>query len=216
MALEAQGVVLRAADGTIATAAGTSIQFNATGIATTEVAGLDFTSDFSTGMRIKSNSTASTMIYTIDAVAATGISLHEGATADTAVSLVNGYTMNDIGQVVSFTGPSGSPAVINITHLGSTAHEKMVGIVDEGQLSFEVLWAGTATAQLHIQLNDDRKARTKRFYEIELTDSSTRGTFIFFEAFVTAFSISGAVDDAIRASVTLEITDEVHWTPTTV
>lgn len=215
MALESQGIVLRIADGTIATAASTALIFNATGIASTLASGsLNFTSHFSSGMRIKTNSTASTNIYTVDAVAATALSLYEGATADTAVSQVNGYTMNAIGEVISFSGPSGSPAVIDITHLGSTAKEKMISVRDEGQVTFEILYDSSGNTA-HTQLNSERIARTKRYYEIELTDGTNAGTFLFFAAYVSGFSLSGAVDDALKASVTLDITDEVHWTKTT-
>jgi hypothetical protein len=32
-----------------------------------------------------------------------------------------------VEQVVSFNGPSGSAGVIDVTHLGSTAKEKLIG-----------------------------------------------------------------------------------------
>jgi len=114
-----------------------------------------------------------------------------------------------IGEVVSFTGPGGSASVIDVTHLGSTRREKMMGIPDEGQISFDVnLVPGDAGQD---QLRTDRAARTLGTGRLFLTDTS--GTILTFEAYCLNFSIQGAVDDKIQASVTLEITGEVNWSP---
>ena len=213
MALESQGVVIKMADGTIATASDTGLEFNATGINT---ANTDLSVDFSAGMRIKSNSTLCTSIFTASTVDSSAISIFETATIDTssAFNHLNGYTMNAIGQVISFSGPSGVAAIIDVTNLASTAKEKLIGIRDEGQLTFEINYSATVT-DLHSELRDERTARSKRFYEIELTDGTTAGSFLFFEAYVTGFSLSAAVDDAIKGSVTLEIASEVHWIKST-
>jgi len=251
MALESQGVKIRrvSTESTgIATVASSGIVVTSSGIevlSTDVMAGTSnvsfVTSGSTTGMRIEITSSvstyavASTRIYTAAAVAAKKITLHETATADAATSLhVKGHAMLDIGEVLSWSGPSGSPAVIDVTNLNSDAKEKIIGVRDEGQtnlnsdakekiigvrdegqISIEVNLNNTATA-LHLAMNNDRMARTLRQYEVELTDSTVRGSFYFFDAYVTGFSPSGAVDDAIKAAMTLEITDAVHWTPTTV
>jgi len=213
MPLESQGVILKIADGTVATASDTGLEFNATGINST---GTDFTTDFSTGMRLRTNSTLSTRIVTADAVASSAISIYEACTVDnsSAFNHLNGYTMNPIGQVVSFTGPSGGAAIIDITHLGSTAKEKLIGLADWGNLTFEMFFDSSATS-MHTELKNAHAAREQRYFEIELTDGTLAGTFLFFAGYVTGFSISGAVDDAIKGSVGLEITEQVHWTKTT-
>lgn len=114
---------------------------------------------------------------------------------------------NAIGEVVSFQGPGGSASVIDVTHLGSAAKEKRMGLMDEGQFTFEMN-LDTADTQ-HDGLRADRAARTLRNFQVTLTDSPA--TVISFSAYVLSFSIQGAVDDKIAASVTLEISGAVTW-----
>lgn len=216
MALESQGIEIRRASSNLATAASSVITIDSTGILSSDTAEVDFvTAGFGTGMRIVSNSTLTTAVLTAKAVAASAIEIYETATADASTNLsLTGSSMNAIGEVVSFSGPSGAAAVIDITHLGSTAKEKLIGIRDEGNLTMEVNWNNTATA-LHRTLKDDRAARTKNTFDIKLTDdvegSTTQPTALFFDAYISGVSLSGAVDDVIKGSITLEISTEVRW-----
>jgi len=121
------------------------------------------------------------------------------------------WNTNAIGEIVSFNGPGGSASVIDVTHLGSTRREKMMGIADEGQFSFEVSLVPGDVGQ--VALRADRASRTQRECVLTLTDTSS--TTLTFDAYCTQFSIQGSVDNKISASVTLEITGEVVWnTPT--
>lgn len=216
MALESQGIVIRRASSNLATAASSVLSIASTGILSSDTAEIDFvTNGFGTGMRIISNSTLTTSVLTAAAVAASVITIYETATADATTALsFTGSSMNPIGEIVSFSGPSGAAAVIDITHLGSTAKEKLIGIRDEGNLTLEVNWNNTATA-LHRTLKDDRAAREKRTFDIKLTDdvegSTTQPTAMFFDAYVSGVSLTGAVDDVIKGSITLEISTEVRW-----
>ena len=116
---------------------------------------------------------------------------------------------SEVGEVVSFSGPGGQANVIDVTHLGSTRREKMMGIPDEGQLTLEMnLVPGDAGQDKLIASRTDRTLDTGRLF---LTDDS--GTILTFDAYCTQFSVAGAVDDKIQASATLEITDEVNWSP---
>ena len=119
------------------------------------------------------------------------------------------WNTNTVGEIVSFTGPGGSASIIDITHLGSTRREKMMGIPDEGQFSFDVNLVPADTGQ--VALRADRASRTKRECILELTDDSVDPTTLTFDAYCLNFSIQGAVDDKVQASVTLEITGEVTW-----
>lgn len=224
MALESQGVLIRRASTSLATAASSVLTLATSATVTggssriellsSNTAVVDFvTNGFTTGMRVKTNSTLSTQVLTISSAAASHIAFYETATADSATTLsATGFTMENIGEVVSFSGPSGAAAVIDITHLRSTAKEKLIGIRDEGNVSLDVLF-GTSSTDLHLTLKDDRAARGERRFDIVLTDSGTSiNSFYFFDAYVTNFSISGAVDDAIKGSLTLEVTSVVHFT----
>ncbi len=112
---------------------------------------------------------------------------------------------NAIGEVVGFNGPSGSANVIDITHLGSTAKEKMVGLRDEGQLTMDVNFVPTDAVQT--RLRTDRANRSLRKCVIKLNDNTTDAatTKIIFDAYCSGFSAQGAVDQAMKGSITLEI-----------
>jgi hypothetical protein len=117
-------------------------------------------------------------------------------------------TFTAIGKVVSFQGPGGTANVIDVTSLESTAREKLMGIADEGQFTFDVNLRTDDTQQMG--LKDDRVNRTLRNFELHLTDTGT--TVLSWAGYVLGFSISGAVDDKIGASITVEISGAVTWT----
>lgn len=112
-----------------------------------------------------------------------------------------------IAEIVSFTGPGGQATVIDVTSLDSEAKEKRIGLPDEGQFTFECMLVPGDTAQ--DGLRDDRDDQTERNFKIILPDTAV--TTLSFAAFVLAFSITGGVDDVVKASVTLEITGAVTW-----
>ena len=116
-------------------------------------------------------------------------------------------TALEVLGIMGFNGPSGSANVIDITTLQSTAKEKQMGLPDEGQISFDIIYLSTDTGQTALRV--DRAARTKRNVSIKFTDSST--TYISADAYCTGFSLTGAVDDVIKGSVSLEITGPLTW-----
>jgi hypothetical protein len=111
-----------------------------------------------------------------------------------------------IAQVVGFNGPSGNANVIDASHLGSTAKEKMIGLRDEGQVSLDVNFLPTDGGQT--ALRADRASRTMRKAVIKLNDNTSDAatTKITFDAYVSGFSITGAVDQVVKGNITLEIT----------
>lgn len=221
MAIESQGVQVRrqstssTAQTVAATIAFSTVAGDANDTITRTDAG-DFSADgFSTGMRVETNSTAnSTRVFTIASIAATVMTLYEpviSQSTGTSITLT-GHTLETIGEVVGFNGPSGSAGVIDITHLGSTAKEKQIGIRDEGQLSLDVIFDTEATA-LHSLLRADRNTREKRIFDIKLTDdgtSASQPSAFYFDGYVTGFSLTGAVDDIIKGSVGIEISSAVR------
>lgn len=220
MAIESQGTLIRrqstAAGSTGETVAAT-IAFSSAAKTITRTDGGDFTVDnFATGMRVENNSTLNaTSVHTLASVAATVMTVFEPINSvSTGVSItLTGHTMEPIGQVTAFNGPSGSANVIDITNLGSTAKEKIIGIRDEGQVSLDVIWDTNATA-LQIAMKDDRASRTKRIFDIVLTDAlstnaTSQNSALYYNAFVTGLSMTGAVDDVIKATFTQEITSAV-------
>lgn len=132
---------------------------------------------------------------------AQGVTLARGDAASPQV-------FTTIGEVKSIQGPGGSASVIDTTNLSSTAKEKQMGLMDEGQVTIE-LNLDTDDAQ-QTGMRTDRTNRTLRDFRITLTDSSP-ATTLTFAAYVLSFPVAAAVDDVITASVTLEVSGPVTW-----
>jgi hypothetical protein len=127
-----------------------------------------------------------------NAIEAQGITIARGTGSGT-------ITYTTIPEVKSFTGPG-------VTDLSSLAKEKRMGLADEGQLQLTINYIPDNT--VHMALRADRAARTKTPFRITFTDATPATTWSF-EAFVTGFSVSGAVDGVVEAQVTLEITGAI-------
>ena len=112
----------------------------------------------------------------------------------------------EIGEVVSHDGPGGSAAVYETTHLQSKAKEKKVGLPDEGQLTLAVNWC-LATDPGQWAASEARKDRTEKNFKLTFSDLSTAS----FKGYVLGMSASGAVDDKVSGSITIEITGAVTW-----
>lgn len=110
-----------------------------------------------------------------------------------------------ISEIKTFSGPSGSATVIDVTDLSSLAKEKRMGLKDEGQLQFTINYI-PANAQ-HAALRAARTSREKTSFKMLFTDSPQ--TEWDFEGFVLGFSVSGAVDGVVEAQVTIEITGDI-------
>jgi hypothetical protein len=113
----------------------------------------------------------------------------------------------NIGNITDFSGPGGQASVIDISNLDSTMREKMMGLPDEGQVSFNVNLDPDNTS--HNTLRTARAARTRAEFRITLTDA-TPTTLTFF-GYVLGFVLSGGVDAAVKAAITIEIDGVVTW-----
>lgn len=135
-----------------------------------------------------------------ESIESQGMELRRGDGGETEV-------FTKIPKVRSISGPGGSAAIIDDTDLSSTAKEKRMGLPDEGQITLGIRYIPT-NAQ-HAGLRADRKDRIRRNFELEFSD----GTVWSFAALVPTFSISGAIDDLVDASVTLDISGSITETP---
>lgn len=116
-----------------------------------------------------------------------------------------------VGQVTDFSGPGGQANIIDVTHLNSTAKEKLVGLRDEGQLTMSLNLSFSDAAQ--IALRADRASRTMRKCVIKFNDNTTDAakTKAIFDGYVLGFSVSGAVDNKVSANAVIEITGAVTY-----
>lgn len=215
MAEQAQGVVIRresSVAGTTAVMASTNtISFDSTAETICRQAGW---ADFSTGMRIEVNASLNTGVWTIKTTASTAITVYEPLTAQASGAAVSitGHAMQNIGQIVSFNGPNLQNTVIDVTTLQSTGKEKMIGIYDPGQVSLSVLWDNEASnANLHDALERDMVNRTLRKFDIKFTEPVTHKGAVYFGGYVQAFNITGAVDNVLKADITITISSGVNF-----
>jgi len=136
----------------------------------------------------------------VEALPSQGLELQIGSGSPLA------YTA--IPEVVSFSGPGGAGQVIDVTDLSSAAIEKIMGLPDEGQLSFEINYIPT-NAQ-HAALRTLRANQTLGNFAIKFPDTGEMTwTFV---GFVTNFSITGGINAPIKASVTIDISGAITET----
>lgn len=112
-----------------------------------------------------------------------------------------------IANVTGFSGPGGSASVIDITNLLSTAKEKLMGLPDEGQFTMDLNFDPDGAS--HIRMRDARAARQKMSFKINFTDATPSS--VTFDGYVLGFAISGAVDQQVKAALTIEIDGPAVW-----
>lgn len=110
-----------------------------------------------------------------------------------------------VPEVMSINGPSGSASIIDVTDLSSTAKEKVMGLMDEGQVQMDVNYIPTNA--VHEELRAARAAKTLKRFRIAFTSTPT--VYFEFDAYVTGFQVSNAVDAVTKVAVTLEISGPV-------
>lgn len=113
----------------------------------------------------------------------------------------------EIGQVTSISGPDGSASEIDVTSLSSQAKEYILGLPDEGSVTLSTIVDHATTANQHSALWSARSSQSLRTFQIRLSDSPQ--TTLTFAAFVSGFSHSLGVDDAVKADISLRISGAV-------
>jgi predicted secreted protein len=111
-----------------------------------------------------------------------------------------------IGEVTGYDGPSMSAPSIDATSFDSAWAEKLVGVPDGGQVTFQYNVVQDNGPQQ--RLREDFEAGTLRAYRIRKADGTLPQRQ--FSAHVAALSESGAVNEKVSASCTLEITGAVE------
>lgn len=229
MAVAAQFSKLRrqaTAAGSTKTHSSTQLTFGVSGTTYTIVssaAAADFTADgFAANMRLVTDSSNNTRVFTIRAVAATKITLFEACTAQapgTPTVTLTAHTFNPVGEVRNISGPSMAIGFVDVTHLGSTAKEYLVqGSPDPGEVTFDLLWRSSADDGYTKGLIEDHTSRIQRAYDIVLGASAATRVNpegIVFDAFVRSFQITAQTEQALQGSVTLRLTSSIKWVPET-
>ncbi|NFV79996.1 phage tail tube protein [Magnetospirillum aberrantis] len=204
-----------------------SVEFDATA-GTIERATGDWTTDYAVGMIVTTSDTDNPGPYIITALTSTVMTVagqskgHAGTsdfvgTADAVMTTdatpasftITGY--KPIGEVVDFDGPGGSASVGDATSLDSVAKEKIMGLPDEGQLSFNLIFVPGNPGQVAYRTARRTQAKTNFLLVLSDATDTKAATTAAFAGFALEFPISGAVDDKVSASAVIEITGEVDW-----
>jgi len=136
--------------------------------------------------------TADTFTVAIDT---TGDTITDNTNTATATPV----TYTAVGEIIDWDGPGGSASVIDKTHLTSTAREKMIGLMDEGQFTFSLNCVFGNTGQSAVRTS--RANRTRKHYKVTYSDATVQS----FYGYALQFATSGGVDDKVNASATIEI-----------
>lgn len=112
-----------------------------------------------------------------------------------------------VGNITKFQGPGGKATIIDATTLDSVAKEKIPGLRDEGTVTFDINYDPANV--VHKALIADRASQ--RLVNWKMTLSDPAASVIAFSAYIIGFSIDGAVDAKLTASVELEVTGAVTW-----
>ena len=123
-------------------------------------------------------------------------------------SITASAASNVVGEVVGWSGPSMSAAVIDVTNLVSTAKEKLVGVYDGGQVTLNVNWAVTNDGQRIMR--ESLAARTLGNLAIQLSTTTT-AQFIRAKGYVTGMNLTGSVDNKQAGDFTVAITAGVTF-----
>lgn len=171
------------------------------------------TDGFRVGMQFTSTDVENpATVFTVTAVTATNLTVTPAPVADgTADSAV--FTVRvPLGEVTDFDGPGGSNSEIDITSLDSTSREFRNGLRDSGEVSLSMNFVPGDAGQIYLR---QRQAITNVPTRFVMTLTNTPATLITFDAFVREFTIAGAADDKVSASVTLRVTGDVTWSDIT-
>src|SRR5262245_17245388 len=136
-----------------------------------------------------------------DAQGTTGIVLKRGNGGSPEV-------FSAVGEISGFDGPGGSANEIDVSHFTSSAKEYIIGLKDEGEITFDMNFVPTDPGQSGLW--GDRDTRAKRNFTLTFSDLTHVMTFT---AYVRTLRLTGRTDDAVRGALTLRITGAVgrNW-----
>lgn len=130
-----------------------------------------------------------------------------GYTAYTSGGTATPVTFTTIGNIKGFTGFDGKASILDASNFASTAKEKRLGLVDNGQVSFDIDLdlddAGQIAAQAH------RDASSVAQFKIVLPGFSTPN--VTFAGFVQAFTRDGKVDALLAGKIDIIINGAVTF-----
>lgn len=216
-AIETQGTLL----GIRSTSGAVSVTFDASANKIIRASG-DWTTAYAVGDVVFTSDTDNAGPYVISVLTTTdmtvtGIRTNDKVTADpvmTTDAVAASFTITaykPVGEITDFSGPGGSAAVFETTHLRSTAKEKLIGLPDEGQFSFSLNFVPGDDGQLAFRAA--RLSRAETIFALVFSDETdtTVANWATFAGFALEFAVAGGVEAKVAGSATIEITGAVTW-----
>lgn len=109
-----------------------------------------------------------------------------------------------VGEVSDVGEPSGEAADIDVTHLGSTSKEYLIGLPDEGNMTTSGNFVPSDTGQQ--ELLAAKAAQNRRWLKVVFSN----GTVRYAKALVKKYAPSAAVDGKVPFSASFRISGS--WT----
>lgn len=113
-----------------------------------------------------------------------------------------------VADVLSISTPSVSAATIDTTNIGSIHRTFIAGTIDSGEMSLEIMYDPNSDTDIEDAWdNTATAAPVEKACVITFADAGT-ATFTF-QAILTGFSASVAIDDKVTASITLRVSGPI-------
>ena len=131
-----------------------------------------------------------------------------GKTITVGTGAATPATYTDIGNVRNLSEfESGSASEIDVTHLGSTAKEKRLGLVDNGSFSLEIDHTNADAGQAALQARrlDGAAVNMKVILPSGTTPTAS------FSALIKKFSKNAAVDGVVKGTCDVTVNGAVTW-----
>lgn len=129
----------------------------------------------------------------------------QGFTLGVSATGTSPITYTNIGEITNFNGFDGSAAEIDVTHLGSTAKEWLMGLQDFGSFNIDVNYLNADAGQ--DLLRTAKGNRDLHYFKATFSDASTAT----FSGYVLSAPISGGVDAKVDGNFTIRISGDVTF-----
>lgn len=111
---------------------------------------------------------------------------------------------------ISVAGIAGS--AIDVTSLTDTVRKAVIGQIDNGTISLSVFLPPSDNALLGVLKPAGYVNGTFRNFKITLGGSTSIGSEMKFDGFVTSLNFSLGIDTAVTADLTIRIKGAITWT----
>lgn len=128
-----------------------------------------------------------------------------GLTITAGTATATPTTFTQVNNFKSMNGFDGQASEIDVTNLSSTAKEIRLGLVDFGQIQFEMDHDNTDAGQAALLSNYN--AGTSKQFQMTLPNANVAT----FTAFVKQFTKTLGVDQVVKGNVALRISGSVTW-----